>query len=86
MKKKVLAAILALVSAGCLGVGLTACNKDTSDKWGSVYTFEAAYAEANTLGYSGTLDEFIASISGKDGTNGADGADGVGISKIEIVA
>lgn len=86
MKKKILSAVLAIVSAGCLGVGLTACNRDggdTGDKWGSVYTVEAAYAEASTLGYGGTLEEFIASISGKDGTNGTNG---VGISKIEIVA
>ena len=94
MKKKILSAILALVSAGCLAFGLSACSSDnggsnTGDKWGSVFTYETAYAEASSLGYSGTLEEFIASISGKDGENGKDGAngkDGVGIANIKIIS
>ena len=44
-------------------------------------TFTAAYEKAQNLGFEGTLDEFIALISGKDG---ADGKDGVGISSILV--
>ena len=46
-------------------------------------TIESAYAQATELGYTGTLDEFIAMISGKDGI---DGTDGVGIKSVELNA
>lgn len=50
-----------------------------SDSWSNgVYTLKTAYAEAQDLGYSGTLEEFIDLISGDDGT------DGIGILDIEI--
>ncbi len=56
----------------------TACANDdsssdgtdgkTEQEWGEVYNITAAYAKAVSLGYTGTLEEFIESISGKDGT------------------
>ena len=68
---------------------LVACDKteETRDKWGEVYTYETAYAEAKDLGYGGTLQEFIDSIKGKDGEDGKDGEngkDGVGIKSVTV--
>ncbi len=81
MKKKFLTLLMAL--ACTLGItGMVACKKDVAyddssqEKWGTVYTVQAAYAEAQFLGYEGTLDDFIRSISGKDGVDGKDGEDG----------
>ena len=34
-------------------------------------------AKAQDLGFEGSLEEFIALISGKDGENGIDGKDGI---------
>jgi len=51
----------------------TSSTKNGGDmpvKWGEEYTIETAYVQAQELGYSGTLEEFITSISGKDGTDG----------------
>ncbi len=42
------------------------------------YDVESTYAMAKELGYTGTLDEFVAMISGKDGV------DGVGILSIDL--
>ncbi|MGN0817849.1 MAG: hypothetical protein ACI4L9_02665, partial [Candidatus Coproplasma sp.] len=90
MKKKLLLVLLSIISALAIAFGITGCadgsENSTENKWGNVFTIEAAYAEATDLGYSGSLEEFIKSISGKDGTNGANGADGIGISTIEIVS
>lgn len=83
MKKKLLIGFLAGVSSLALTFGLSACNDSSNNagnKWGNVYTIEAAYAEASDLGYSGTLEDFIKSISGKDGK------DGVGVVGIYIVS
>ena len=54
-------------------------NFDTSK-----VTLASAYGKAQSLGFEGTLDEFIELISGKDGTNGKDGANGVGIASVLI--
>lgn len=69
MKKKLIAGIMAIAISAACAAGLTACGKngESGDKWGNVYTVEAAYKQAKDLGYSGTLEEFIDSISGKDG-------------------
>jgi len=58
-----------------LSFAFTGCDLFPKQKteWGDEYTMSAAYAKATELGYTGTLDEFIAAISGKDGTAGADG-------------
>lgn len=88
MKKKALVILLSLIAAVCLIFGLAACTDGdsggvdiNSDAWGNIYTLEAAYNQATEYGYAGSLEEFIASISGSDGK---DGADGVGISGVEI--
>ncbi len=83
MKKRWITGILSLLCVGSVALGLAACKKEgSSDDWGRTFTYETAYAEARELGYSGTLEEFIATISGKDGANGKDG---VGIVEVEIV-
>ena len=72
MKKKLFISIMVIVMASACAFGLSACgnNSDSADRWGNVYTLETAYATAKDLGYSGTLEEFIESISGKDGKDG----------------
>lgn len=87
MKKKLLVALLAATAAVCGAFGLSACgngndnNEHGSSEWGDGYSVQSAYALAKDLGYTGTLEEFIATISGKDG---ADGKDGVGIDNAYI--
>lgn len=74
-------------------VGVCGCDNsgdisDPQDKteqvWGEVYTQAAAYQRAVELGYDGSLQEFIDSISGRDGVNGTNGNDGVGIKDVGI--
>lgn len=78
--RKFLVALFGAIAASAVAFGLAACGDNTqtesNPEWGEVYTISAAYAEAQELGYTGSLDEFIDAISGKDGT---DGKDGVGI-------
>ena len=78
MKRKLLITILAVVSVITCAFGFTACkaedknikssNNNAADS-SNGSTIEASYATAVELGYNGTLEEFIASISGKDGTS-----------------
>lgn len=76
--KKLLIALLSLTAVLSCALGLAACKDgETSDVNNGVQTVEQAYAKATELGYSGTLDEFIILISGKDGEDGKDGADGL---------
>ena len=77
MKKKIFTSVLAMMlTASCL----TGCV-GTQGAQGSfdepIWNMQTAYAKAQELGYEGTLEEFIASISGKDGQDGEDGQDGV---------
>lgn len=74
MKRRFLAALTLAAVAALSLLGLAACDNNES-KWGTEYTMQAAYEKASELGYSGTLEEFIASISG---------ADGVGIASVTI--
>lgn len=71
MKKKLLTTLIAITMATTCALSFTACGKDAEgsgdDGWGNTYTVETAYAHAKDLGYDGTLEQFIASISGKDG-------------------
>ncbi len=88
MKRKTLLFFATLASVISLAFSATACDsspKDTSnqsstptiqEEWGTVHTIQAAYTRAQSLGYSGTLEEFIASISGKDGLTPHIGANG----------
>ena len=68
-----LLAVLLIFSMTACGGGETGDNTDF-DK--SKVTFLSAYNEAQELGFEGTLEEFIAMISGKDGVNGENGEDG----------
>ena len=73
--------VLALVTV--LSLSLFACGNDkepTPDFANDSFTVEQAYAYAEELGFNGTLDEFVAMLSGKDGANG------VGISTIAVSA
>ena len=73
--------VLALVTV--LSLSLFACENDkepTPDFANDSFTVEQAYAYAEELGFNGTLDEFVAMLSGKDGANG------VGISTIAVSA
>ncbi|MDE7162466.1 MAG: leucine-rich repeat protein [Clostridia bacterium] len=92
MKRKIIGGVLAAVVLAC-GFAVAACTNGKPEKseheWGDEYTMTAAYAKAAELGYTGTLEEFIASISGKDGkdgTDGTDGEDGVGIKSVTVNA
>ena len=82
MKRNLLLVLLAIVLVGSLA--LVACDQTDNDGWGTVFTYETAYAEAQELGYTGTLQDFIDSIKGKDGENGIDGKDGVGIKSVLV--
>ena len=75
--KKIFSCLACFFMTVVMSFGFTACNssdeKEQEEKWGNEYTVQAAFAEAKALGYGGSLEEFIASISGKDGTDGKDG-------------
>ena len=84
MKRKILVALLAISACVSGAFGLAACDKgnnETHGEWGTDYSVQSAYALAKDLGYTGSLEEFIETISGKDG---ADGKDGVGIDNAYI--
>ncbi len=86
MRKK-LATLLLAVSCAVGAVGLSACEnekQEVNSGWGMTFTVETAYAEAQELGYTGSLEEFIASISGANGVDGKDGKDGVGVQDIAV--
>ncbi len=92
--KKLLLAVLSILTAGFCTLGIAGCTDDSAsgtDGNGelTVWTMESVYAKAQELGYTGSLEEFIASVSGIDGENGKDGKDGkdgVGIEEIYINA
>lgn len=83
MKIKKHIAMVSCIAAALLSFGLISCGQKngnggkTDAVWGDEYTMNAAYQKAAELGYTGTLEEFIAAISGKDGEDGKDGIDGV---------
>ena len=81
--KKALSILTCLSLILSLVFSLAACgNKNETDgKTENSFntdkvTLSSAYNEAQNLGFEGTLDEFIALISGKDGEDGVDGAPG----------
>ncbi|MBQ7355822.1 MAG: leucine-rich repeat protein, partial [Clostridia bacterium] len=88
MKKRIFALLLVILSLFVFA----SCNGDGGGDGESGGAFDpnnvtmmSAYAEAQELGFEGTLEEFIELISGKDGAAGkpgADGKDGVGISNV----
>ena len=98
MKRKLLKTMLMTFAVAACAAGFAACTPQQNDdaelsSWGDVYTISAAYTQAKELGYTGSLEEFIAAISGedgkdgtdgKDGEDGQDGKDGVGIADMKI--
>lgn len=80
MKRRLLKTMLMTFALAACAAGFAACtpqqNDDAELSWGDVYTISAAYTQAKELGYTGSLEEFIAAISGKDGADGQDGKDG----------
>ena len=84
MKRKIAIAMLSAAIACCSAVGLAACVTDSGDTSEPFWTIETAYAEAQDLGYGGTLEEFLAQIQGEDGKDGQDGQDGIGIADIFV--
>ncbi|MCD8309292.1 MAG: InlB B-repeat-containing protein, partial [Clostridia bacterium] len=89
MKRKIVIILLSIMSVVCLALGVSACNgnESTGTDWeNGIYTVYTAYAEAQSLGYNGSLEDFISSITGSDGKDGTNGTNGIGISNIEINA
>ena len=81
MKKatKILALTLTALTFAVSAATVSGCKirdneSNTDDK--PYYDTATVYAQAQELGYKGTLDEFIEMISGKDGTDGTDGKNG----------
>ncbi len=75
-KRNFLTGTLLTLCAASLTLGFTSCDlinppSESSSTpetgWGTVFTLETAYAQAQALGYTGSLEDFIESISGKDG-------------------
>ena len=76
MKRNKLITATVLTAASFLSAAaLAGCNTDNSEN-APFYDTATVYAQAQDLGYKGTLEEFIELISGKDGKDGADGKDG----------
>lgn len=77
MKKRILFLIV-LLGTLILAVSLCACsgNTETNTSDSPEISITTAYAQATDLGFTGSLEEFVALISGKDGVDGKDGADG----------
>ncbi len=70
-KGKLFLALVALMVAALL---LPACGEPENPE--TQTAVEIMYAQAQDLGFEGTLDEFLAIVAGKDGEDGADGANG----------
>lgn len=76
--QSLLLGLMMLLMAVCF-MSFVACDygeetNDSKEEW----TYDSVYAQAQSLGYEGTLEEFIALISGKDG------ADGVGVTNAYV--
>ncbi len=90
MKRKLVALLISICCIfGMMGMiacgeGTSSGEKSSSNGWGTTFTVKTAYAEAKQKGYAGSLEEFIAMISGKDGVDGSDGTDGVGIVSVAV--
>ena len=68
--------LLTLLMAACISCAVACSGGSSGEK--EEWTYASVYAQAQSLGYEGTLEEFIALISGKDG------ADGVGVKTVKI--
>lgn len=82
--------IIALSVVGCNSIlpnGNSGNNASTDEFDTNKVTLASAYGKAQSLGFEGTLEEFVELISGKDGVDGndgIDGKDGVGITSVLI--
>ncbi len=100
MKKFVTLLLVVVMGIGSL-LGLTACGKkdDDSNKGEVVWNLQTIYAQAQELGYNGTLEEFLATVKGATGEKGEkgeqglpgqmglpgmNGKDGVGIANVKL--
>ena len=79
--RKVLAVFLSLALLCGSTIALSACGESGGGGETQQWTFGTVYAQAQELGYAGSLEEFIAQISGKDGQ---DGEDGVGVDSLTV--
>lgn len=79
--RKVLAVFLSLALLCGSTIALSACGGSGGGGETQQWTFGTVYAQAQELGYAGSLEEFIAQISGKDGQ---DGEDGVGVDSLTV--
>lgn len=83
MKRKVVLLFWMAVLAISCAFGFAACSNGPGtdgQNQGQEWTLEAVYARAVDLGYTGSLDEFLALIEGEDGQ------DGVGIAYVAVNA
>ena len=83
--KKLLKKTLILAMLVMLVISLASCEQvksilgknepadDNQNIVNDTWNMSTVYAQSQSLGYEGTLDEFIALVSGKDGVNGKDG-------------
>ena len=90
---KILALAITAATFIASAAAFAGCNRiddDENNNDSPYYDAATVYAQAQQLGYSGTLEEFIELISGRNGTNGKDGEkgdrgdDGVGIKSGKI--
>ncbi len=89
--KKLIIAIMSVLMVLSIA-GLTACKNNNSDNndGHELWTIQKVYAQAQDLGFEGTLEELIALFkgdkgeTGAPGENGVDGQDGIGIKDISV--
>ncbi len=61
-------------------------SSSSSDGGTGAWDMHTVYAKAQALGYEGSLEEFIQSVTGKDGEKGEKGDTGVSISNVYVNA
>ncbi len=89
--KKLIIAIMSVLMVLSIA-GLTACKNNNSDNndGHELWTIQKVYAQAQDLGFEGTLEELIALFkgdkgeTGAPGENGINGQDGIGIKDISV--
>ena len=76
-KMRVVASILAVIMSAGFAFGCGDKDNDSSSSESpAVWTMETVYAKAQDLGYEGSLEEFIATVTGAKGDKGDKGDDG----------
>lgn len=75
MPKKIRTLVIAILCVMLIACVICIAACDNNPPQGE--PIELVYDKAVELGYTGTLEEFIAAIKGQDGENGRDGLDGV---------